>query len=904
MARARHVALSLLGVITFAVALTAQSPIRYVYDELGRLVGVIDASGDAAAYHYDAVGNLLSITRSTSTTVAIIEFTPDAGPIGQTVTIYGTGFSATVGQNTVTFNGTTASISSASTTQLVVTVPSAATTGTIAVSSPNGSDTSDTAFAVTAAGAPTITSFTPTSGVAGASVAITGTNFDASAPANNPSRFNLTSSGPTAATSTTVTAPVPHNAGSGRLTVRTAAGTAVSTDDFIIPPPPFVVSDVASASRFPFGTATTVTVATASKIALRLFDGTVGQRVSLLGTNGLSGQVFGCDLQVTILNPFGSALAPAACMEQSGFLDLQTLTAAGTYTILVDPVSTATGSVTLTLYDVPADFSASITPGGSPVTATMSTPGQNGALTFSGTSGQRISLAGTNGLIGQIFGCDVGVSVLKPDGSVLVAPSCMEGSGYIDVVTLPTTGTYKIVVDPASTATGSLTLTLYNVPADYSNTITAGGSAVTVSMPTPGQNGAVTFSGTSGQRISLMGTNGLIGYVLGCDVNVSILKPDTTVLVANTCMEGSGYIDVTTLPATGTYTIVVDPVSLAVGNLTLTLNDVPADYSGTITAGGSAVTVSMPTQGQNGALTFSGTSGQRISLVGTNGLTGFHSLACDVNVRILKPDTSVLVANTCMEATGFTDVTTVPTTGTYTIVVDPVGHAFGNVTLTLYDVPADYSNTITAGGSAVTVSMPTPGQNGALTFSGTSGQRISLAGTNGLTGFIGFACDVNVRILNPNTSVLAANTCMEGSGFIDVTTLPTTGTYTIVVDPVSHAVGNVTLTLYDVPADTTGTVTIGGAAVGVTLGTPGQVGRLTFSGTASQQVTVRMASNTYGSVTVQLLNPAGTQITSATSSSASFNLSTQTLPTTGTYTIVVNPAGTNTGTVNVNVTNP
>lgn len=50
MARVRHVALSLLGVITFAVALTAQSPIRYIYDELGRLVGVIDASGDAAAY--------------------------------------------------------------------------------------------------------------------------------------------------------------------------------------------------------------------------------------------------------------------------------------------------------------------------------------------------------------------------------------------------------------------------------------------------------------------------------------------------------------------------------------------------------------------------------------------------------------------------------------------------------------------------------------------------------------------------------------------------------------------------------------------------------------------------------------------------------------------------------------
>ena len=371
MARARHVALSLLGVITFAAALTAQSPIRYIYDELGRLVGVIDASGNAAVYHYDAVGNLLSITRSTSTEVNVIEFTPDAGPIGQSVTIYGTGFSATANQNTVTFNGTSATVSTASTTQLVVTVPGGATTGTIAVTSPNGSDTSDTSFAVAASNAPTITGFTPTSAVAGTSVTITGTNYDVSSPANNPSRFNASLSSPTAVTSTTVTLPVPPSTGSGKLTVRTRAGTAVSTDDFIIPPSPYGTSDVASASRLSFASATTVTVSTANKIALRLFDATLGQRVSLLGTNGMTGQIVGCDVTVGFLTPRASALGAATCMEGGGFIDVKTVTTAGTHTILMDPGGTATGSVTLTLYDVPADYSSSITAGGSSVTATM-----------------------------------------------------------------------------------------------------------------------------------------------------------------------------------------------------------------------------------------------------------------------------------------------------------------------------------------------------------------------------------------------------------------------------------------------------------------------------------------------------------------------------------------------------
>jgi hypothetical protein len=39
-------------------------------------------------------------------------------------------------------------------------------------------------------------------------------------------------------------------------------------------------------------------------------------------------------------------------------------------------------------------------------------------------------------------------------------------------------------------------------------------------------------------------------------------------------------------------------------------------------------------------------------------------------------------------------------------------------------------------------------------------------------------------------------------------------------------------------------------------------------------------------------------------SSDSFNLATQTLPTTGTYTITIDPSQTNTGTMNVQVTNP
>jgi YD repeat-containing protein len=74
---------------------TGTGQITYTYDSLGRLSTVVDGSGNAATYSYDAVGNILSISRSSLGQVRIIDFSPSSGPSGSIVTINGTGFSAT-----------------------------------------------------------------------------------------------------------------------------------------------------------------------------------------------------------------------------------------------------------------------------------------------------------------------------------------------------------------------------------------------------------------------------------------------------------------------------------------------------------------------------------------------------------------------------------------------------------------------------------------------------------------------------------------------------------------------------------------------------------------------------------------------------------------------------------------
>jgi len=173
----------------------------------------------------------------TTPSPSITSFTPASGVVGTTVIIIGTNFSTTAASNTVTFNGTAATVTAASATQLTVTVPTGATTGKIVVTVNSVTATSSSDFTVTTATSsnPTITSFTPTSGVVGTTVTITGTNFSTTA-ASNTVTFNGTAATVTAATATQLTVTVPTGATTGKIavSVNTSSTTATSTSDFTV----------------------------------------------------------------------------------------------------------------------------------------------------------------------------------------------------------------------------------------------------------------------------------------------------------------------------------------------------------------------------------------------------------------------------------------------------------------------------------------------------------------------------------------------------------------------------------------------------------------------------------------------------------------------------------------------
>jgi YD repeat-containing protein len=161
--------LAVLGVLLGAPVFAAT--VLYVYDELGRLVAEIDPAAETTTYSYDGAGNLLAVSRASSSQFRIVSFAPTRGKPGDVVILYGSGFGATPAQNTVSFNGTPASVTAASANTLTVTVPAGVTTGPIAVTSPLGSGVTAQPFIL--AVPPTITAANPSSVMRGATTRIT-----------------------------------------------------------------------------------------------------------------------------------------------------------------------------------------------------------------------------------------------------------------------------------------------------------------------------------------------------------------------------------------------------------------------------------------------------------------------------------------------------------------------------------------------------------------------------------------------------------------------------------------------------------------------------------------------------------------------------------------------------------
>lgn len=186
---------------------------------------------------------------------SITSLTPSSGAVGATITIAGSGFGSTQGTSTVKFNGTTATVCGTcwTATSITVVVPTGATLGNVIVTV-SGVASNGKSFTVLPT--PTITSISPTSGPAGITVTIIGTNFGSS-QGSGTVKFNGASATVcgTCWTATSIQATVPTTASTGSVIVHTS-GVDTNGKTFTFLHTPNITS--LSPSSGPVGTTVTI----------------------------------------------------------------------------------------------------------------------------------------------------------------------------------------------------------------------------------------------------------------------------------------------------------------------------------------------------------------------------------------------------------------------------------------------------------------------------------------------------------------------------------------------------------------------------------------------------------------------------------------------------------------------
>jgi YD repeat-containing protein len=855
----------------------ALADIQYFYDETGRLVQVVDHSGESAQYVYDAAGNIVQIIRVSAGTVSVAGFTPKSGPVGTAVTIYGAGFSSTPASNTVQFNGTAASVTSASANQLVATVPAGATSGTISVTVGAQTGTSAESFTVTSSAVnapPTISGFTPAGGAPGTAVTITGTSFDP-VLINNTVRFNATQASISGLSATQIGTTVPTYAASGRISVRTPYGTAVSANDFIIPPSGYSYADIIAQARVAIdGAPGSLAIGTANKHGIVVFDGTQGDYLTLV-VSSLAVSPSG-SVPYKLFDPSNAQVATGSVSTSAPTIHLPRLARTGSYSIIFSP-GAATASLSFALKRDPALSASQPT-----ANLSITVPGQTARVLFQGAAGSaatvRLAISSTTPANETAT-----LQTWRPDGTQLHTTTGTQSSdgAVTQVASLPATGTYATYVIPWNSATGTMSVTLNpaaNVEIDA--------SALSVSNSAAGYQKRYFLNATAGQTLAVALTGLAYTPTSSSSTTVTVYKPDGAQLLSdgNCSFPGGNCQQLLSgsLPMTGKYMVVLTPPSSVSFTGTLTLSSL---ITGALTSG-TAANLSFTRPGHSALYTLSGTAGQAVTLRLT--ISGTTPANQTTTLQVFKPDGTVLHTNTGSQSTdgAVTHVASLPSTGTYKVYVVPWLSATGTMALTLnpaMDLVVDADSS--------TIATTTAGYTKRFLFNATAGQRVGVGtrdhvhtpSSGSSTGLVLYGPSGNaINSMNCTTSGLArCELNMWGNP---------AGPFTIAVTPPAgvNFSGTVTLSTF-----ATGTISVSGGAVGVSLARDGQDGWYTFSGTSGQllrlSITGMSTTPSGQTVTFQIWRPNGTSLGYTTPWQASHDWDVPALPETGTYTVYISP---------------
>jgi hypothetical protein len=340
----------------------------------------------------------------------------------------------------------------------------------------------------------------------------------------------------------------------GTYTISVGAGSGAKLSLYSVPPD-------ATGALAVEGAAEAISIIAPGQNASLIFMGEANDQVSLL-TQPDSSLARNC-YTVRVLAPDGKTSVYGR--RQCGPLDLSgtvVLPVAGRYTVLLDPVGSATGTASLTLFRAPVDEDAPLGVRASRFVAAISSPGKVARFGFNGLVGNRISLLteADSALRKQCLD----VSILTPDGKAQVYRHSQCGTpDFSSALTLPVSGTYALVVSSTGADIGTSRLTLFDIPPDAKGNVMIGGSSAPLAVAVPGQKMRMGFVASANQTANISVTADA-AFSSQC-YSVSVLGPDGSALRTDEGCDTAYSSGVLRLPATGTYTIVISSTGLAIG---------------------------------------------------------------------------------------------------------------------------------------------------------------------------------------------------------------------------------------------------------------------------------------------------------------------------------------------------
>jgi hypothetical protein len=566
----------------------------------------------------------------------------------------------------------------------------------------------------------------------------------------------------------------------------------------------------------------------------------------------------------TIYSPSGVSYTSASAIS-SGLVNLPNLPSTGTYQLVMAPGSGATASAQL---QIVSSAAGDLPPNGSSQTFDATIPGQNAYLNFLAQQGDSYELTLNNVRITGASGSNYLLIVNSPSGSQYTSTTCYttspSGNCSLHLWYLPA-GQYSVTVVPSNGGTLHFNALLAPPIAGPNMAL---GTTTSITLST-GQWERLTFAANGGDTVALQ-VSSAGTTPPGQSVQFLVYAPTVGAISTSTpsytslTVNGSQTVNLPNLPATGTYTILVNSSYNLPATAQLSL--VPG-VAGQAPSDGTTQTYDGNAPGQNVYFNFTAQQGDSYLLTLAN-VRATGSSGSSYSVVVNNPSGSQYTSVTCYTTypAGNCDIRLwyLPP-GKYSVIVIP--SSGGTLHLNASVAPATVGPDLTPGQS--TNLSFAAGQWSRWTFQANAGDAVALQVTAG-TGAYGQP--VRFWVYRPDAGAITTSTPVytsfdvNGTQLVNLPNLPVSGKYTVITEPYYALPGTMQ---FGVVPGVSGQLPGDGTSQAFDANTSGQ--NVYFNVTAQPGdsylltlANVRATRSSGSSYSVIVNSPSGSQYTSAT----------------------------------------